>query len=147
MRIYFEQHAELPRRPYTHSTAPSISSRLTIGFACWFGVVDEIWASKVEIFLTDTILPDISKSFFADFLFCRLWGVIKTAARRVRSWQYMHLKAHSMRYRMNIWLPGRFEGVFGLWPSKNGSKSPFLGVPTRVFFNLLHPVWHCTLMT
>ena len=46
----------------------------------------------------------------------------------------MHLKAHSTRYRMNIWLSGRFEGVLEIWASENGPKSRlFLDSDPRFF--------------
>ena len=68
-RIYFEQHAELARTPYIHSIAPSISSRMNIGFACSFGDVDEIWGLKVEIFLMKTRFLNFANSFFAKNVF------------------------------------------------------------------------------
>ena len=49
----------------------------------------------------------------------------------------MHLKARSMRYRMNIWLSGRFEGVLEIWTSKSGSKSRFLGVANPRYYFIL----------
>ena len=39
-------------------------------------------------------------------------------------------------YRMDIWLSGRFEGVFEIWASKNGPKSRFFGMANPRFLIL-----------